>query len=115
MRSWEQGGITVVTSPEMIDEARRVLSYPKIKNKYGLKEHDIKKVVLNLIRYSLIVEEPPPLDEIKLDPADKVVLSTAIEGKADYVVSGDHHLLNLGHIQGIKIITPRKLCEVMGL
>jgi predicted nucleic acid-binding protein len=40
------------------------------------------------------------------DDDDNRVLEAAIEGAADYIVSGDADLLDLGTFQGIPIITP---------
>jgi predicted nucleic acid-binding protein len=40
------------------------------------------------------------------DDDDNRVLEAAIEGDADYIVSGDADLLDLGSFQGITIITP---------
>jgi putative PIN family toxin of toxin-antitoxin system len=41
---------------------------------------------------------------IQDDPDDDVVLATALEGRADMVISGDHHLLAVGQYQGIPIV-----------
>lgn len=43
---------------------------------------------------------------VKEDPDDDKFLAAAIEGKADYVVSGDKPLLNIKEYRGIKIISP---------
>lgn len=40
------------------------------------------------------------------DPADGMVLACALEGQADFIVSGDHHLTDLKNYQGIKIVDP---------
>jgi putative PIN family toxin of toxin-antitoxin system len=40
------------------------------------------------------------------DPDDDSVLACAVAAKADLVVSGDPHLLKLGHYQGVPILTP---------
>lgn len=98
----------------MIEEARKVLNYPKIKEKFGLGEDEIKQTVLNLLRYSTLIDNPPALDVIKEDPEDNKVSSVAIKGKADYIVSGDSHLLDLKGYKGIRIITPRRFCEIIG-
>lgn len=45
------------------------------------------------------------------DPDDNLLLSLAVDGKADYVVSGDKDLLDLVEIQGIPIITPTAFLE----
>lgn len=113
VKSWEKDNLILITSLTMIEEAKKVLNYPKIKEKFGLEEDEIKQIILNLARYSTLIDNPPTLDVIKEDPEDNKVLSVAIEGKADYIVSGDSHLLGLKSYKGIEIITPRRLCEIM--
>lgn len=44
---------------------------------------------------------------IKEDPSDDKFLECALSGKADFIVSGDKHLLGLESFHGIPIITPR--------
>ncbi|MBI4823313.1 MAG: putative toxin-antitoxin system toxin component, PIN family [Nitrospirae bacterium] len=113
VKFWEDGALVLITSPAMIEEAKRVLEYPKIKKKYALGEDSIKQIVLNLLRYSIALDNPPALNVIKEDPEDNKVLSTAIGGRADYIVSGDSHLLDLRSYKGIEIITPKRFCEIM--
>lgn len=51
------------------------------------------------------------LDVIPDDPDDNRVLECALAGHADIVVSGDHHLRNLGSYADIPIITVRQFLE----
>jgi predicted nucleic acid-binding protein len=37
-----------------------------------------------------------------------MVLNTALSGKADYIVTGDTHLLNLRELRGIRIVTVKR-------
>ena len=46
-------------------------------------------------------------DRLKTDPDDNKFLACALEAKADFIVSGDNHLLELKHYQGIQIITAK--------
>ena len=34
------------------------------------------------------------------------ILECAVEGRADFIISGDHHLTELKNYQGIKIVAP---------
>jgi len=45
------------------------------------------------------------------DPADDLVLACALEGNADFIISGDKHLLNLRNYQGIQMVTPAEFLE----
>lgn len=44
---------------------------------------------------------------IRDDPADNMFLECALESQANYIISGDQHLLRLGTFEGIPIISPR--------
>jgi putative PIN family toxin of toxin-antitoxin system len=58
--------------------------------------------------YWLVAECVFPLSETHLcpDEADNRVIECAIDGCADFIVTGDRHLLNLAPIQGFSIVNP---------
>jgi hypothetical protein len=41
-----------------------------------------------------------------VDDPDNRILECAEEGRADFIISGDHHLTDLEDYQGIKIVAP---------
>ena len=53
------------------------------------------------------------VEEIKDDPEDNKYLSAAVEGKADFIVSGDHHLKDLKTFHGIRILDPSTFLVLM--
>jgi len=88
------------------------LNYPKIRKKYALTSDDIRRTVSNLLKYSTLVEDPPIPNVIDEDSDDNKILATALAGKADYIISGDTHLLTLKNYRGIEIVTPKRFCEI---
>lgn len=44
------------------------------------------------------------LDVVKEDPSDNRILECAVASGSDYLVTGDHHLLQLGSYSGIRIM-----------
>jgi putative PIN family toxin of toxin-antitoxin system len=112
IKAWEDNDLALITSEFLISEVRKVLHYEKIQVRYNLKDEEIEQILLNLMRYSIFVDDLPKLNVIKDDPADNNILSAAIEGKADYIISGDSHLLNLESYKGIRILTPKEFCEM---
>lgn len=48
---------------------------------------------------------------VKADPKDNMILSCAVEGGADFIVSGDEHLKVLKVYEGIRILEPARLLE----
>jgi hypothetical protein len=55
------------------------------------------------------------LDVIKADPTDNIVLASAVEGGADFIISGDSHLLTLANFEGIDIVEPATLLELTNI
>jgi predicted nucleic acid-binding protein len=52
-------------------------------------------------------------ERITADPDDDKYLFAAREGLAEYVVSGDRHLLDLRTYEGVLIISPRTFLEIL--
>jgi len=71
-------------------------------------EHEMLAIMLER---ALRIEPMERLDVVPGDPSDNRFLECAVEGRADYLVSGDAHLLNLGEFRGVKIITPRAFLD----
>jgi uncharacterized protein len=62
----------------------------------------------------LILPGNSPLSiQFPADPDDEMFLVCALEGKAQVIISGDHHLLDLGSFQGIPILTSRIFLDIL--
>ena len=46
------------------------------------------------------------------DPDDNILLALALDGKADYIVSGDKDLLDLTPFQDIPILKPAEFLKM---
>ena len=102
------GKYLIVESPGLLKELAAVMERPK----FGfIPEEQKKELVTRLINYCEIVEPTKKINIIKSDPADNKVLECALEGKAQYIVSGDNHLLRLKVYMGIRIVTAAEFLE----
>ncbi len=107
--AWRELHYVLLLSPAMLEELRSVLARPRIRSKYGVTAQDVEAVCQALERYALWVTGDAPLRaSILPDPDDEKFLACAVEGKADCVVSGDRHLLDLGAFHGIPILSARQ-------
>jgi uncharacterized protein len=95
------GRLVLVTSPPLLAELRRILGYPKL-----AKVLDGEQRLADLVEASGVVVLPIRVIAAVSDESDNRVLEAAVEGAADYIVSGDDHLLGLGSFQRIPIVTP---------
>ncbi|VBB42707.1 conserved hypothetical protein [uncultured Desulfatiglans sp.] len=65
-----------------------------------------------LEKLALLTPAELAIEAVEKDPSDNMFLSAAAEGRADYIISGDHHLTGLGFFRGIPIVTPSRFFEV---
>lgn len=98
----------LVVSADIINEVGSIL---KREIKFGLSDDDIGTMIDTILHHAEIVEPNVHVNVIKADPSDNKFLSCAIEGGADFIVSGDSHLLKLGEFRGIKILTAKQMLE----
>lgn len=103
----------LVISASIIDEIKRILLYPKLKKIHGLEAEEIDTFLDDLAAFAFITPEELKFTAVPGDPSDDKFLICAVEGKAEYIISGDHHLLDLGNWEGIIIITPREFLELL--
>ncbi len=101
---WITQAIQLGTSHEIIKEVTRVLQYPKIKERLPVSGDVIKRLFKLMCRKAIITKDTYTTERITADPTDNKFLACALEVKADYVISGDNHLLSLKHFHGIQIV-----------
>ncbi len=106
--------VELLTSTDLLSEVRRVLHYPRIKHKYNLSDDELDSYLRTIEEASTSVDVQSVAAVIDADPDDDRVLACAHEGEADYIVSGDPHLLSLQEYEGIKIISPRSFLTLLG-
>ena len=66
-----------------------------------------------MLYFTHLIEPKESIKVIKDDPKDDMVLECAVEGKADFIVSGDPHLLKLKEFRSIKIVTPKQFLDLL--
>ncbi len=93
--------VQAVYCPPMLAELSE-----KLRGKFKFSENRIQAVLTDIRRYAERVEISGALHIIAADPDDDKFIECALVGKAALVVSSDHHLLELGEYQGIKIVPP---------
>ncbi|HKY52881.1 MAG TPA: putative toxin-antitoxin system toxin component, PIN family [Anaerolineales bacterium] len=91
--------------PEFLKEYAEVVSRPHLWEKYHLDKEEIAAVIQVMENRGVLVYVVTQVD-ICRDPDDNILLALALDGKADYIVSGDKDLLDLVSFREIPIIKP---------
>jgi putative PIN family toxin of toxin-antitoxin system len=108
---WINQEFELVTSLEIMREVSRVLTYPRIKERFKPKEENVRRFFRLIFRKAIISKDVYHTDKIVDDPTDNKFLACALEKKADYIVSRDPHLRNLKHFHGIQIVDATTFVE----
>lgn len=97
-------------SDDMLDEIKDVLWRPK----FGLKRSECRAIIQELERLAVWVFPEDSIIQIEDDPDDNRVLECAMAFDANFIISGDEHLLALKKFQKIDILAPAEFIKVYG-
>ncbi len=103
--------LIVYVSKDIILELSKVLLYPriaKVLEKNSISEKDVLRAISADCK---MVESKVQLHIVNTDEADNKILECALAARADVIVSGDRHLLELGKFKDTKILTPREFFD----
>ena len=101
------GDFGLSVSYEILEEYKRVVADLSIK----FKAPNGLKVLDAIILKSFLTLSVTLPKQICADPDDDKFISAALSGKANLIVSGDHHLLSIAEYQGIKVITANQFLK----
>jgi putative PIN family toxin of toxin-antitoxin system len=104
-----EGRMTLVTSPPLLAELGRVLT-----QKFGWQDHYLRAALAQIVRIGEIVERLEHVNVIADDPDDDRVLEAAEAAGAALIVSGDRHLLSLGHWGEVAILSSAEFLADLG-
>ncbi len=109
----EEGRLELLITREILNELENVLTRDHFKLKLDDVDANTQNVLDKMISISTIINPNEKIDVIKDDPDDNKFLECALSGKADCIVSGDSHLLNLREFRGMKIIKSSTLLQIL--
>jgi|SRR3989338_2279679 len=102
------GKFTPLVSAEIIWELEE-----RLKNKFHFPDSDTDEFLEVLTLNSYIVEPSIQLEVVRADPTDNKIVECAVAGRAHFIVSGDHHLLDVREHGGIKVVTARTFLSLL--
>lgn len=105
---WLAQAFELAVSDQILAEIKATLQKPYLHEKLFVHEGEEDEII-DLIRERafVVTRDRYKTDRLKTDPDDNKFLACALEAKADFIVSGDNHLLELKHYQGIQIINAK--------
>lgn len=95
------------TTKEILQETRCVLlEKDHLRSRFSYDDTSVERFIQALGARSVVVTPSLELQVIERDPKDDMIIACAVEAQADYIVSRDLDLLDLGEYQGIQILPP---------
>ncbi|MGH9195786.1 MAG: putative toxin-antitoxin system toxin component, PIN family [Acidimicrobiia bacterium] len=83
----------------------------KLITKFGVSKADVDSIMERLRTSSELTDVEGKSGWVPQDPDDDKFIETALVGGATLIISGDRHLLKLGNVQGIEILTARQFLD----
>jgi uncharacterized protein len=88
------GDHTLISSPFLLRETERVLTYPRLQRLWQLTPQDIQEHIDLLEKISCLVSPLMERPVVIKDPNDDPVIYTALAGKADALCTLDRHFFD---------------------
>lgn len=116
---WEESKFINHISLYSLRELVDVLSRAKIQDRAGLEVEQIKQLLREVVDRSVLIKPLHQAKKVLKDEEDLIFLEIVTTAQAQYVVSGDKSLLQLGEYQGrdnlplVKIISVDQFLRLM--
>ncbi|MEI6206790.1 MAG: putative toxin-antitoxin system toxin component, PIN family [Desulfuromonadales bacterium] len=104
--------VLLLISDAICNEIIRVLFYPKIRKRLAVSDEELQNFAKLIRTVAIVTPGALNLPPLAADPDDTKYLICAVEGRADYIVSGDNHLTDLVIFQGIRIVPPAEFLQL---
>ncbi|MBI5100455.1 MAG: putative toxin-antitoxin system toxin component, PIN family [Nitrospirae bacterium] len=107
---WKKGRIVPVISKETFQEFKAVLHYPK----FRLSRAEIKTIIEDeVLPFFEVAETADKVKGICTDPDDDKFIACAVAASADFIVTGDSALCDVGKYRSVRIIKAVDLLKMM--
>lgn len=113
IKAAENHKITIILSEEIIKELSQVLAYSKLKKLYeaeDLRQEDLMEAVLKIGKFVKTTKKVKVVEE---HPADNKFIECALTADAEYIVSGDKHLLKIANYKKTQMLTVNEFLRIL--
>lgn len=102
----------LIISSHILEEVEELINRERIIKRHQRTTTERKAIISELKSLSYIVPGSIKV-EVTRDPDDNKVISAALDGGANYIVSRDKDLLDLKEYRGIRIIIPEEFMKIL--
>jgi putative PIN family toxin of toxin-antitoxin system len=109
-----QANTQIVTSAVLLEELAEVLTRPMAAKRLALIGRTAHQILTDYVDAVDLVSPVATPSVVPADADDDHVIAAAVAAEADFIVSGDRHLLDLVHHGHIRIVTPADALRLIG-
>ncbi|GBE20065.1 hypothetical protein BMS3Abin17_00799 [archaeon BMS3Abin17] len=114
IRNCKRKSIQIMITDQILSEIIDVLNKEaKFQRFIKDRNQNIEDLIRTILSIAILKKSKTKLNIIKEDPKDNIILEAALDGKADYIISYDKHLLNMLEFRKIKIIKPNEFLKLI--
>ena len=107
------GRFEMIASAPIVTETLRTLQSDRVQRKYDVGPTRIEGVRILLEEKATSTVITHEVHGVATHPEDDLILATAVCGQAEYLVTGDRKLLDLGTYEEVKIVSPREFLRLL--
>jgi putative PIN family toxin of toxin-antitoxin system len=107
----ENRRVQIFVSLAILQEIHRVLEYEKILRILKRSGKEPSSIMATIVSLCTLVEVKSNVQVIREDTTDNQVLACAKDAAADFILTGDRHLLQLGVYEGIRVLAASSFIE----
>lgn len=108
--AWVDGRFELLASPALLEELRDVLDRPSFRR--WVSAATAAEFIVGIGEDAVLVDDPPAQQGLTADPDDNYLITLARAAGADYLVSGDRHLLDVAD-RDPPVLTPRQFLDLI--
>jgi len=106
LSAYRDGGLTIVLSPEILDEYRATAD--RLAKKFDV---ECEEILDWIAMHSEMVAAAELSEPVCADPDDDKFIACALASSAKIICSGDKHLLGVNGYRGIEVLRPRAFVD----
>ena len=111
MDAWQNGNFSLIVSLPILTELERTFEKPYFRQR--LTAEQCSRFAMLLRRRATFTPIAVRVQGVATHAADDLILATAVSARADYLVTGDTKLQDLGAYQGVTVLSPREFLEFL--
>ena len=106
--------IQIIVTDKILSEIIDVLNKEaKFQRFISNRNECVGGLIRAILSIAVLKKSKTKLEIIKEDPKDNIILESALDGKVNYIVSYDKHLLNMLEFRKIKILKPGEFLKLI--